>query len=300
MIFTLLGTRGSRPVFTPERVQYGGNTTSYKIQIDGMSPIYVDFGTGVYREGLNILENNGDKPFKAHFLITHTHWDHILAFPFFTPIYRDSTSVTIHGPRSEKYSIKNLFQVMHDKGLFPVPFSILGQQVTFKELRPNERFQLEDATIKTYQLNHQGLTIGYRIEHEGKTIAIITDNAPIQNNHLGYEIKDWPPEQTDQKEKEFEDGLVEFIRDADLMVFDTHFKMDTIKGKENWGHSTPEMSIDFGVRGNVKRILLAHHAPEDSDADIESKLTQAKTYLSGISDLNIDILALSEGDQVCL
>jgi len=42
MKFALLGTRGSRPILTDQQVKYGGNTTAFKITIEGMDTIYVD------------------------------------------------------------------------------------------------------------------------------------------------------------------------------------------------------------------------------------------------------------------
>lgn len=300
MKFTLLGTRGSRPILTRKRVHYGGNTTSFKISIDGMNTIYVDGGTGIFREGVETVRKH-PSDFRAYFLITHTHWDHILAFPFFTPLFTSDARITIMGPRSEKYSIKSLFEHQHDKGLIPIPFDIFRDKIEFRELYPDEVFQIEKATVRTIELNHQGLALGYRIDHGGKSICIITDNAPIANNHLGGLMKNWKPEEMVSRENAFNDRLTEFISGADLMLFDTHFTKETIKGKENWGHSCPEMAVDFGVKAGVKRIVLGHHAPEDRDPDVDKKIESARAYAAELhaSDTMV-ILAMCEGEELWL
>jgi phosphoribosyl 1,2-cyclic phosphodiesterase len=35
---------------------------------------------------------------RADILLSHTHWDHILGFPFFTPIYLPETALRVFGP----------------------------------------------------------------------------------------------------------------------------------------------------------------------------------------------------------
>ncbi len=300
MKFILLGTRGSRPIFTPERVKYGGNTTSYKIVVDGMCPIYIDGGTGIYREGVNIV-NAGTSKFRAHFLITHTHWDHILGFPFFRPLYMPDTKISIMGPRSEKYTIEALFEHQHARGLIPIPFMRIRHRIAFRELYSDEAFPLDRVFVKTFRLNHQGLTLGYRISDGSKNICVITDNAPIENNHLSVTMKDWKKEDFPSLEKEFINGLTGFMQDADLVFYDTHFTAESIKGKENWGHSYPEYAADMAAAARVKRLIIGHHAPEDTDSDVDSKVSRVRDYLKQqYPGTAMEIHALEEGTAVCL
>jgi len=299
MKFKLLGTRGSRPVFSPDRVKYGGNTTAYKIEIEGMAPIYIDGGSGLYKEGVEIDKTG--QPLKASFLITHTHWDHILAFPFFKPLYREGTKIIIMGPSYKGYNLAKLFESQHAKDLFPVPFSMIADRIEFRELSPGMEFDIEKAKIRTIQLNHQGLTLGYRIESDGKSLCIITDQAPIENNHLGYSINKWSDEEAKAKEEQFYSELVQFVKDTDFMLHDTHFDLAGIKGKEDWGHATAEMAVDLAAKGGAKRLMLAHHAPEDTDTMVEKKIRDAKEHARSIDvGKKLEILALSEGDEICL
>lgn len=284
LYFQLLGTRGSRPIFDQHFVKYGGNTTAYKIWAQDLFPIYVDGGTGLYREGQRVYRHTDE----FTFLLTHSHWDHILAFPFFEPFYHPKTSARIYGTASFKKTFEELFQHQFQTDSFPIHYSQLPAKIEFTTVTDKQTFPIpppghqyeENAAarmshvylIHTYQLNHPGYDLGYRIEYGGKSIVILTDLAPITNNHLGYGMEGF----TAVDEKRYYQGLVEFCREADLILHDTHFDENTIKGKESWGHSTEVMAVNLAVAAQAKKLILGHHAPEDNDRAILKKLTTAR------------------------
>ena len=76
--------------------------------------------------------------------------------------------------------------------------------------------------VTTYQLNHQGINLGYRFEYGDDSICIITDNAPIDNgNYMGQGMD--PKNPSKEFEEAFDAGLVEFLKEnpdaKDLDVF---------------------------------------------------------------------------------
>lgn len=46
-----------------------------------------------------LVDANGfiEKKPPIHILMSHTHWDHINAFPFSTPVYMPGSSITVYG-----------------------------------------------------------------------------------------------------------------------------------------------------------------------------------------------------------
>lgn len=284
LYFQLLGTRGSRPILARDFLRFGGNTTAYKIWADGVLPLYIDGGTGLFREGRRI------SPDIQHFLflLTHSHWDHILAFPFFEPFYRSSTHAKFWGSRSFKETFEELFQHQFQTDAFPIHYSELPARIDFVTITSNEQFvvpaTIEAMQISTgsaqhpiyhvhsYQLNHPGLDFGYRIEYGDKAIVVLTDTAPIENNHMGHGMKNFTP--TD--EIRYYQGLVELCRNANLMLYDTHFNEQNIKGRESWGHSTEIMAVKVAIEAQARRLILGHHAPEDNDMAILAKWENAK------------------------
>ena len=282
--FQLLGTRGSRPILARDFIQFGGNTTAYKVWADDLFPIYIDGGSGLFREGARL----DGKIHDFTFLLTHSHWDHILAFPFFQPFYRPETQTRIWGTASFKATFEELFKHQFQTDAFPITYSELPSKITFKHVRSGERFRITSPNnslpepeeppkdkgynIETYQINHPGIDLAYRIEWEGKTIVILTDIAPIEDNHLGHGMRDF----TAKDERRYYQKLVDFCQDADLLLHDTHFNEENIKGKESWGHSTEIMAVTLALRSRVKKLILGHHAPEDDDQAVTRKLERAR------------------------
>ena len=99
-MFTLKiwGDRGSMPTPGPDTVLFGGNTSCLELRFDGRLVI-VDAGSGIRQLGDQLMKTDIRKgPISADIFITHTHWDHIMGFPMFTPIYVPGTKLKIRGP----------------------------------------------------------------------------------------------------------------------------------------------------------------------------------------------------------
>lgn len=304
LYFQLLGTRGSRPIFDQDFLRFGGNTTAYKVWANDLFPIYIDGGTGLFREGHRVLGQTQE----FTFLLTHSHWDHILAFPFFEPFYHASTYARFWGPVSFKETFEELFQHQFQTDAFPIHYSELPARIEFTKVQEDEEIQIRPPSqppvkqgtppppmyrVRTYQLNHPGYDLGYRIEYDGKSVVILTDLAPIENNHLGHHMKHY----TADDEKRYMQGLLDFCWEADLMLYDTHFNDHNIHGRESWGHSTEGMAVQVALEARAKTLILGHHAPEDNDRAILKKLEHARRLAEPHS---LDVRIPEEDDLIQL
>ncbi|RJO69668.1 MAG: MBL fold metallo-hydrolase [Myxococcales bacterium] len=295
MIVTLLGVRGSRPVSRMDMLRYGGNTTSFKIEVQGVPPIYIDGGTGLYEEGVRLLSRG--VPSKLCIFITHTHWDHMLSFPFFAPMYEEACEVSFYAPISRNQRFETLIKGQYNPRAFPVPYDQLKARQTFIDARPGDRFTIGRVTAACFQLNHPGTTIGWRMEADDQSVVVVTDNAPIEDNRLGEGMEEAYRADPEGFERKWTEGLIRFMADADLVIYDTHFTDESIKGKRHWGHSTPTMAIEHAKRARAKRLLLHHHAPEDTDEAVEHKAAEAWRLAK---DTELDVQPASEGMTIWL
>src|SRR5919199_910712 len=91
---TFWGTRGSIPTPGRATVRYGGNTSCLEVRSDDGTLLICDSGTGIRELGLQLVASR--EPVRAHLLFSHTHWDHIQGWPFFSPALEKGNEFTLH------------------------------------------------------------------------------------------------------------------------------------------------------------------------------------------------------------
>jgi len=297
MKITIFGTRGSYPVCIPDILEYGGNTTCIFVE-EKDEHIIIDGGSGIVNLGRHIINNQDKYPKNLRIVVTHTHWDHVLGFPFFSPFYKVDYSINIYGADSETMNVKDVFSKQHHPHNFPIPFESLKAKISFNTLDGDDTILLNHLKIKTYQLNHPGKDLGYRFESESGTFVFLTDLAPIENNYLGIGWNEQAKADPKSFEKKYYEGLVKFIDGANLIMHDTNFTEEEIKNKRHWGHSTPDDAIKLAFRINIPpTVILSHHDPFHTDKDMDNIYQYSKDLGKK---MGVDILVAKEGGEFTL
>lgn len=297
MLLTFWGVRGSYPIARADNVRYGGNSTCFQIQAPRQDPLIMDGGSGIRVLGGTMLDDEfGRGEGRCNVLIGHTHWDHILGYPFFGPLYFAGNRVAFYSAGHSEADLPRILEGQHQELHFPVPFEELRAEMIYERISPGERFSIGDFNIRSIQLNHPGITLGYRIEHEGAAVVIFTDTARIRAVHQG----DGMEQRVEQMgleafRRSYHDGLLDILRDADMLVHDSHFLEQEIVGKEHWGHSTALDAVALAREAGVKHLMLFHHAPEHSDDVVDGKLALAR---EAARDVELQVSAAIEGMAV--
>lgn len=266
MRLKVYGCRGSYPVSRKEIVFYGGNTTSYIIEYN-QQKFLIDGGTGIVNLGIDLVKNTSKQPQSLNLFITHTHWDHVMGLPFFQPFYRKYYDIDIYGADTETMELQKAISSQLDGHQnFPIRFHSLEASINFITFTPGKTFSLDKIQISSYQLNHPGMDLGYRFESDSGTFVILTDLAPIENNYLGIGMAELADGREKDFEKDYINGLLDFIKGSDLVIMDTNFTEEEIKDKRHWGHSTPDEGIKlFSSLDSPPALALSHHDPNHSD-----------------------------------
>ena len=130
MIIRCWGARGSIPVSGRQYLKYGGDTPCIEIRTKNDDIIIVDAGSGIRRLGHRLMEEK-ENVFTMFF--THGHWDHIMGFPFFSPIYSRNTKIAMFGCPFTQVSVKGIISVIMAAPNFPVNFEDAKANITYHE-----------------------------------------------------------------------------------------------------------------------------------------------------------------------
>lgn len=96
MTLTYWGVHGTLPVPGMGTVRYGGNTSCVTLEFTSGRMLIFDAGSGI-KALSNHLMKTGRTRLEAKILISHPHWDHINALPFFAPLYVPGNEFEIMG-----------------------------------------------------------------------------------------------------------------------------------------------------------------------------------------------------------
>jgi len=245
------GSRGSIPVSGLKYTKYGGDTTCIEIRTQSDDIIIVDAGTGIRRLGDQLLQ---EKQKEYHIIFTHAHWDHILGFPFFAPIYVPGHQLHIHsGPFNDNYAEDLIARVMYPP-CFPVGYreSFVRSQIEFDKKHCNP-FQIGSVTINAISLSHPNGGFGYKFTENDKNFVFITDNE-LTHPHPGG--------------KGFEDYR-KFAANADIFLHDAEYTADEYKNTKTFGHSVYTDTLELAIKAKVKRFGLFHINQRRTDAAMD-------------------------------
>ncbi|NLD37982.1 MAG: MBL fold metallo-hydrolase [Desulfatiglans sp.] len=254
------GSRGSVPVSGIDYVKYGGDTTCLEIRSDKDDLVILDAGTGIRRLGLDLL---AQKRYSVDMLFTHAHWDHLMGFPFFAPIYNENFRISMKGcPFAQKFIESMLGKVMSQPN-FPIEYSDL--KASFDYL-PECPFTLHIGalTITPVPISHPNRGSGYKFRENGTSFVFLTDNelAFQHKGGLGF------------------DDYVEFCSGADLLMHDAEYTPEEYPSVRQWGHSTYVDALDLAIKAGVKRLGLFHLNQGRSDRAVDEIVEQCRKIIS--------------------
>ena len=249
MKITCWGARGSIPVSGKEYVKYGGDTTCIEIRSKDDDIIIIDAGTGMRKLGNKLLAS--DKR-AYNILFTHAHWDHLMGFPFFKPIYMKGTKISMFGCPYAQSSIKEILSKSMVAPYFPVEFSQLQAEITSQGIC-EESFAIGPIQVRPIQLNHPNQGLGYKFTEDGKSFVFLTDNELSLHHSGGAEYQDY----------------LDFSSGVDLLIHDAEYTAEQYKMTKGWGHSVYTDALRLAMEAGVGQFGLFHHNQERSDADLD-------------------------------
>lgn len=255
-LVTFWGVRGTMPTPGKEFSRYGGHTPCVEIrsvQPDGRSSsIVCDGGSGLIRFGETALRR-GDRVF--HVLLSHMHYDHMMGFQKFSPLFRTDCEIHLYGLSKGGASLRELFSRYFAFPFFPLEFKDLPSvpNLHFHEVNGLSGVLIDDCRVEFQALHHPQQAVGFRVWSADVATSLV-----YATDHEHGTPAD--------------EALVEFCRDTTLFLYDSTFSQESYPKFVGWGHSTAFKGAQFAQMAGARSFGLFHHDPDAPDDLLERAL----------------------------
>ncbi len=138
---------------------------------------------------------------------------------------------------------------------FPVPFASLPSNIEIEEVR-DFNLDIGPVCVRAQRANHPGLCVGYRLFTPDGLIVYFPDTEPR-------------PGGLDRE-------MVEFIRDADVLILDSQYDTEEYQRHMGWGHGCVDDTVNLAMSANVRQLWLFHHDPNHEDSKIDAFVNRAR------------------------
>lgn len=141
---------------------FGGNSACVEIVGDDTAHFICDMGSGARPLGQAKIARYGvPNPQTYHIFISHLHWDHLMGFPYFAPMYIPGNRIVVHGcHQALEQAIRQQMQAPN----FPVDYSQAGATIEFDFMKPDETRYIAGLNVTPILQRHAGDSYGFRFE----------------------------------------------------------------------------------------------------------------------------------------
>ncbi len=262
---TFWGVRGTLPVPGPGSLRYGGNTPCVTVDFPNGRLFVFDAGTGIKVFSDSLADRRSGK-LDLSILVSHPHWDHINALPFFGPLYEPGNRIDVYGPASAGTAFEKIVLAQMDSVYFPVTSRQFAAELRCHDLAAG-RYQIDGVEVETLFLSHPGNCLGYRVNCGEKSVCYATDNEIYPKRSTRYNAR-------------FNKLLRAFWQDVSLLVTDSTYGEQEYGEHRGWGHSSVVEVTRLAHEAGVAHLCLFHHDPDQDDDDIDEKLAAARAHLA--------------------
>jgi phosphoribosyl 1,2-cyclic phosphodiesterase len=277
---TFWGVRGSIPAPGPGTVRYGGNTSCVSVRTDGGELLVLDCGTGARNLGLALLAD-GAGGFRsgegtAAILLSHTHWDHIQGFPFFSPLYVGGNAFQIYGPAESSALLEGILEGQMAPQYFPVQtLKNMGARIEIAAVTVDRPFEVLGCRVTAVENPHGRVgALAFRIEQGGRALVYASD--------VGYGSSG-PTERTRA-----------LYRDADVLIHDSTYTPEDRARYPQRGLASVLEAVGAAIDAGARRLALFHYDQDYTDVDVDALVDRGRRAITDRG-AHLELIAATEG-----
>ncbi|WP_017187380.1 ribonuclease Z [Alkalibacillus haloalkaliphilus] len=247
--------------------------------------------------------NTPIKPRKINkIFITHIHGDHIFGLPglLSSRSFQEGTStLEIYGPKGVKEFIETALSVSQTH---------LRYTIKYFEVTDGVLFEDEQIKVTAMSLVHGVPSYGFLIEEADQIGPLLPSKLKekgVQPGPIFQEIKNNEVITLDDGTKIIRgevtgpdilgrkvailgdtlpfDDVIEFVRDADVLVHEATFTHEDAKLAQQYNHSTSEQAAKIAKEANVKQLLLNHISSRYQQEQLQQELEHLKEIIKHVT-----------------
>ena len=256
----VLGTRGSMATNRADQAIYGRATSCYMVRA-GEETAFLDAGNGLLAAPVEFLR-------PPHILLSHLHLDHLLGLGMYPRLAAKGLETTIHVPAPRGEDPAKILEKLYSPPFWPVSLASYAGDVRILPL--SFPIQIGELTVEGIPGNHPGSSYIIKLSWLHKSIVYASDYEYEKTSFL---------------------RLIEFAKDADLVLYDGQYSSDELESHRGFGHSTADLALELLDRCGARFMWIVHHDPQRTDAELQAMAAK-------ISRKNVHFTR--EGDEIVL
>jgi phosphoribosyl 1,2-cyclic phosphodiesterase len=248
---TVWGCRGSVSISNADVLRYGGHTTCLELELED-ARLLIDAGSGLIEQH----RQRPGTPKDTLLLLSHLHWDHILGFPFYPPLYQHGWNLDVRGVPRDGVSVYDGLVDVNRPPLFPVDLRHqVRAAVTSQDLDEQGSLTFHGVRVDWMPVWHPGGCSAFKLT-VGERTVVFTGDVELPKTDL--------------------DALAAFARGADILLCDAQYDAKEYAQRVGWGHSSNLHAAALARSAEVERLILTHHDPLHDDAFIDGLVDEAR------------------------
>jgi hypothetical protein len=297
------GVRGSYPTPGQHTLRHGGNTACVEICVGERRErrLIFDAGSGIIGLGSTLMQQADEvAPLRLALFFTHAHGDHLIGFPFFSPLFDARTHIHLFGPQLAGRSIEELVVPFMSPPYFPVDLRQLPSHKMYHTIGDAQCVRwLPGAEMPTISAVDENLPAAR--PGEVRVYADFTHSHPL-NGALVYRVEYGGRSVVYATDVEWRQGcepsFLDFVAGADVLIHDAQYTLHDYQERQGFGHSSLRMATEVANSTGVKELILFHHEPAYDDEQLDRMEAEARTYFahtrSACEGMEIDLSAIKE------